>query len=57
MISATFEGAFDNRGIAYPLKGQFERAIQDFDQGIRSHELLPPRQRVQQQRAICTGDR
>ena len=27
--------AYDNRGIAYGLKGQFDRAIQDHDQAIR----------------------
>jgi tetratricopeptide (TPR) repeat protein len=27
--------AFDNRGVAYRLKGEYERALQDYDQAIR----------------------
>ena len=27
--------AFDNRGVAYRLKGDYERALQDYDQATR----------------------
>jgi tetratricopeptide (TPR) repeat protein len=27
--------AFDNRGVAYKLKGQYDRALQDYEQAIR----------------------
>jgi tetratricopeptide (TPR) repeat protein len=35
MHIAGFAAAFSNRGNAYARKGQYDRAIQDYDQAIR----------------------
>jgi tetratricopeptide (TPR) repeat protein len=44
-VNPKFAGAYNNRGVAYAAKGDYERAIADYDQAIRLDPANGPARR------------